>query len=168
MKYVVSVSGQDIELSVERVGESIQVALGDGALPADLVRVGSSPVYSLILGGRSYEVSIHPRNGGYEVVLGGETYVARVLDERAMRMAAAAGMAGDERSAEVVKAPMPGVVVGISVEEGSEVSAGQGVVTLEAMKMENELKSEAGGVVKEVRVEIGQGVTQGEVLVVIE
>ena len=111
MKYVVSIAGEDIELLVERTGECVEVAVGDRSHTADLVRVGSSPVYSLILGGRSYEVSIHSRNGGYEVALGGEIYAARVLDERAVRMAAAAGISGDEKASEIIKAPMPGVVV---------------------------------------------------------
>jgi propionyl-CoA carboxylase alpha chain len=63
---------------------------------------------------------------------------------------------------------MPGVVIGIAVAVGDAVEAGQGVLTLEAMKMENELKSSAAGVVKQIKVEVGQGVAQGEPLVVIE
>ncbi len=168
MRYVVHVGGDEIDLSVDRTDDGVAVTLGDRVEVADLVRVGSTPVYSMILGGRSYEVSVHRRNGEYEVVLGGETFSVRVLDERAMRMAAAAGGGPDEKAVEVVKAPMPGVVIGIAVEVGHEVSSGQGVVTLEAMKMENELKSETGGVVKEIRVELGQGVSQGETLIVIE
>jgi biotin carboxyl carrier protein len=121
----------------------------------------------MILGDRSYEVSVHRKNGEYEVVLEGETYAARVLDERAVRIAAAGG--GEEaQSGETVRAPMPGVVVGVAVEVGAEVAPGQGVVTLEAMKMENELKSAGGGTVREINVAVGQGVAQGEILVVIE
>ena len=168
MKYVVRMSGQELELSVERAEEGAIVAMGDRVERADLVRVGSSPVYSLILGGRSYEVSVHLRNGSYEVVLGGETYVARVLDERAMLLAAAGGGGDDEWAGESVTAPMPGVVVAVAVSVGDEVAPGQGVVTLEAMKMENELKTASGGVVREVHVEPGQGVAQGEALILIE
>lgn len=168
MKYVVSISGEDVELSVDRTEDGTAVALGGDKRVADLVRVGASPVYSLLLGGRSYEISVHKRNGDYEIVLGGETYVARVLDERALMMAAASGPGKDEKAGEVLRAPMPGVVVGVAVEVGAEVVAGQGVVTLEAMKMENELRSAAGGVVKDVRVKVGQGVVQGETLIVIE
>jgi biotin carboxyl carrier protein len=168
LKYVVNMTGEAIELSIDRSDSGTTVTLGDRTVTADLVRVGSSPLYSLILDGRSYEISVHGRNGGLELVLGGETYVARVLDERALRMAAASADSEDERSVEVVKAPMPGVVVGVAVAVGSEVSPGEGVVTLEAMKMENELRSEAGGVVREVHVEVGQGVSQGEALIVIE
>ncbi|MFH1690789.1 MAG: biotin/lipoyl-containing protein [Candidatus Eisenbacteria bacterium] len=85
-----------------------------------------------------------------------------------MRIAEATGDTGGQQSGETVHAPMPGIVVGIAVEVGSEVQPGQGVVTLEAMKMENELTSAVEGVVKEIKVEIGQGVSQGEPLLVIE
>jgi biotin carboxyl carrier protein len=168
LKYQVDIAGERIELEVERGDGGPSIRIADRSEPFDLVRVGSSPVYSLILGNRSYEISVHRRNGAYEIVLGGETYRATVMNERAVRMAAASSLGGDGKAGELIKAPMPGIVVGISVEAGGVVSPGAGVVTLEAMKMENELKSGAGGVVKEVRVEVGQGVAQGEVLVVIE
>ncbi|MBD3348663.1 MAG: acetyl-CoA carboxylase biotin carboxyl carrier protein subunit [Candidatus Eisenbacteria bacterium] len=122
----------------------------------------------MTLGGRSYEFSAHPRNGRYEIVLDGEPYTASVMDERAKLIAEATGTGAALEGGETIAAPMPGVVVGVEVEEGGNVAPGQGVVTLEAMKMENELKCETGGVVKEVRVSVGQGVAQGEVLVVIE
>jgi pyruvate carboxylase subunit B len=168
LRYLVTIDGEDFELEVDRSNGGTEVRLGDRTERADLVRIGGSPVYSLILGDSSYEISVHQRNGDLEIVVGGQTYTARVLDERAMKIAAAGGGAAEGAAGEVVKAPMPGVVVGVAVGVGDEVSAGQGVVTLEAMKMENELKSASGGTVREVRVEVGQGVSQGEPLVVIE
>jgi len=167
VKYQVEIADETIELEVEKTDEGAKVTVGDETQPADLVRIGRSPIYSLILGDRSFEVSVHRRDKIYQIVLDGATYDARVMDERALRLAAAGG-ADEEVRGEVVKAPMPGIVVGIAVEVGGTVEPGQGVVTLEAMKMENELKSAAGGVVKEIKVEVGQGVTQGEDLVVIE
>jgi pyruvate carboxylase subunit B len=168
VRYLVQIDGADFELEVDRSNGDTEVRLGDRSAQADLVRIGRSPVYSLVLGGSSHEISVHRRNGDLEIVLGGQTYTARVLDERAMKIAAAGGGAAEGAAGEVVKAPMPGVVVGIAVGVGDQVSAGQGIVTLEAMKMENELKSASGGTVKEIRVEVGQGVSQGEPLVVIE
>ena len=168
MKYVVQILGQDVGLDIEHGAGGIAVTVEGRTRKADLVRVGHSPVYSLLLGDRSYEFSAHRRNGSYEIVLGGESYSVRVLDEHAMLIAAASAGAPEAEGGEVVAAPMPGVVVGIEVEEGASVTQGQGVVTLEAMKMENELRCERGGVVKEIRVKVGQGVAQGEALVVIE
>jgi pyruvate carboxylase subunit B len=168
VRYRVRIADEDIDLEVRHSGDSTEVSVGDRTLSADLVRIAGSPVYSLLLDGNSYEVSSHRRNGRFELVIGGENYHASVMDERAMRIAEATGDAGEQQSGETVHAPMPGIVVGIAVEVGSEVQPGQGVVTLEAMKMENELKVAVGGVVKDIRVEVGQGVSQGEPLVVIE
>jgi pyruvate carboxylase subunit B len=167
VKYQVEIADRKIELEVEKSDEGAKVTLGDETQPVDLVRIGRSPVYSLLLGDKSFEVSVHRKDRIYQIVLDGSTYDARVMDERALRLAAAGG--GDEEvRGEVLRAPMPGIVVGIAVEVGGTVEPGEGVVTLEAMKMENELKSAGGGVVKEIKVEVGQGVTQGEDLVVIE
>lgn len=168
MRYRVRVGDEDIDLEVRRSGDATEVAVGGRVVAADLVRIARSPVYSLLLDGRSYEVSVHRRNGRFDLVIGGESYEAHVMDERAMRIAEATGDTGAQQSGETVLAPMPGVVIGVSVAPGDTVAPGQGVVTLEAMKMENELKSAVGGVVREVRVEVGRGVAQGEPLVVIE
>ena len=168
MKYSVRIAEEDIELEVRHSGDATEVVVGDRVLTADLVRIAGSPVYSLVLDGRSHEVSVHRRDRRFELVIGGESYHADVMDERAMRIAEATGDVGDVQSGETVLAPMPGVVVGLSVAVGDTVKPGQSVMTLEAMKMENELKSAVEGVVKEVKVEVGQGVAQGEPLVVIE
>jgi biotin carboxyl carrier protein len=168
MKYSVRIAEEDIELEVRHSGDATEVVVGDRVLTADLVRIAGSPVYSLVLDGRSHEVSVHRRDRRFELVIRGESYDADVMDERAMRIAEATGDVGDVQSGETVLAPMPGVVVGLSVAVGDTVKPGQSVMTLEAMKMENELKSAVEGVVKEVKVEVGQGVAQGEPLVVIE
>jgi len=167
VKYVVRIGGEDIGVVVERTASGLEVTSGGETRAADLVRVGPSPVYSLLLGDRSYEFSVNRRDGVHEIVLHGETYAAKVLDEHALLIAAASLGGQEGGGGETVAAPMPGIVVGISVEVGARVEAGRGVVTLEAMKMENELRCERGGVVKEVRVKVGQGVAQGEPLTVI-
>jgi len=168
VKYKVRIAEEDIELEIRHSGDATDVVVGDRMLQADLVRIAGSPVYSLILDGKSYEVSVHRRNGRFELVIDGESYDATVLDERAMRIAEATGDVGAKQSGETVLSPMPGIVVGIAVAVGDAVTPGQSVATLEAMKMENELKSAVEGVVKEIKVEVGQGVAQGEPLVVIE
>ena len=168
MKYKVGIEDETVELEVKHAGDETQVLLGDRVLTADVVRIGGSPVYSLVLDGKSYEVSVHRREGTFELVLGGESYDALVMDERAMRIAEATGDVAGQQSGETIMAPMPGVVVGVAVAVGDTVSPGQGVMTLEAMKMENELKSSVEGVVKEIKAEVGQGVAQGEPLLVIE
>jgi pyruvate carboxylase subunit B len=168
LKYKVRVADRDVEFEIRHSGDVTEVVIGDRTLVADLVRISGSPVYSLLLDGQSYEVSVHRRDGRFDLALRGEAYHANVMDERAMRIAEATGESLLAQSGETILAPMPGVVVGIDVSEGDTVEPGQGIVTLEAMKMENELKCGVGGVVKKIHVEVGRGVTQGEALVVIE
>jgi len=168
VKYRVRIAEEDIDLEVLHSGDTTEVTVGDRTRTADLVRIAGSPVYSLVLDGKSYEVSVHRRDGRFELVIGGENYDVHVMDERAMRIAEATGDVEGTQSGETVLAPMPGVVVGVAVAVGDTVTAGQGVMTLEAMKMENELKSAVDGVVTGIKVEVGQGVAQGEPLMVIE
>jgi biotin carboxyl carrier protein len=168
VKYKVNVADKDVEFEIVHSGDTAEVVIGDRRLVADLVRISGSPVYSLLLDGQSYEVSVHRRNGRFDLALRGEAYHANVMDERAMRIADATGESLLAQSGETILAPMPGIVVALDVSVGDTVEPGQGVVTLEAMKMENELKCAIGGVVRKINVEVGKGVSQGEPLVVIE
>jgi biotin carboxyl carrier protein len=88
-----------------------------------------------------------------------------VLDERARHIRSLTGGGERARGPAVLKAPMPGLVVRVQVEAGQPVAAGAGVVVLEAMKMENELRAAAAGVVRIVRVRPGEAVEKGQVLV---
>ncbi|HKT39155.1 MAG TPA: acetyl-CoA carboxylase biotin carboxyl carrier protein subunit, partial [Ktedonobacterales bacterium] len=96
----------------------------------------------------------------------GQVYRVRLADERARTLASLAGGAHASGDANI-RAPMPGLVSHVLVEEGVEVQRGQAVVVLEAMKMENDLPAPRAGVVKSLRVSKGQAVNQGDLLAVI-
>jgi biotin carboxyl carrier protein len=96
----------------------------------------------------------------------GETYRIRVEEETRYLIRTRGGTAGG--GGQVLKAPMPGRVVLIEVTVGQRVQKGDGLVILEAMKMENEFRASSEGTVKEIRVEVGQAVNPGDVLLVIE
>jgi pyruvate carboxylase subunit B len=104
-------------------------------------------------------------DGGWELVAGGEVIRAQVVDERTRAIRALTASAHPAGGVHAVKAPMPGLVVRVEVEAGATVQAGQGVVVLEAMKMENELASPIGGTVTTIRVTPGQAVEKGAILV---
>jgi biotin carboxyl carrier protein len=134
---------------------------------------GTGGRYSLIIAGKSYEVFARRLNKpdekdghAYEIQIAGQRFEVHVEDEREKTLASSA-MAGRESSEAIVRAPMPGLVLGVLVDVGTSVEREQTVVVLEAMKMENNLASPMGGKVKEVRVSKGQTVNQGDVLVVI-
>ncbi len=103
---------------------------------------------------------------GDGVVIGGRRYGFEVFDPRSLqgRRGGGAGAEGPRP----VKAPMPGRVVRVLVEAGDDVTEGQGVVVIEAMKMQNELKSPKGGRVARIGVAVGDTVGAGDVLVVVE
>jgi biotin carboxyl carrier protein len=146
--------GPDGELRVRVDGEPLPV---DGRLPA-------SGAGSLLIGAVSYAVEVAGEGGDLHVTVDGEAFLVRVEapGRRARSGSVAAGTAGQR-----LRAPMPGKVVAVLVDVGQRVEPGAGLVVLEAMKMENEFRATAAGVVAEVPVAPGQAVNAGELLVVI-
>jgi biotin carboxyl carrier protein len=136
---------------------------------AQMALLPGTHVRSLTVDGRSHTLSAKPgeRRGRWQIALGRERFTVDAVDERTRAIREMTG--GAEAEAEkVVIAPMPGLVVKIEVEVGQAVKAGQGVVIVEAMKMENELKAPADGVVAKVLVEERQTVDKGATLIVLE
>ena len=165
MKYIVTVLEREVEVEVD--GERVTVA--GRAFPATLGAVPGTPVRQLLIDGRSVAVAIEGTGGGrWALTRHGERHEVEVLDERARHIRSLTGGSERARGAAVLKAPMPGLVVRVQVETGQSVSGGAGVVVLEAMKMENELRAAAPGVVAAVRVRPGEAVEKGQVLVEFE
>ncbi|TET69182.1 MAG: biotin/lipoyl-binding protein, partial [Candidatus Zixiibacteriota bacterium] len=102
------------------------------------------------------------------VYLRGHRIICRVEEERKARLARLAGEREEERAQKTLQAQMPGLVAKILVSPGQEVKEGQGVVVVEAMKMQNELKAPREGTVKEIRVKEGEAVEKDQVLVTFE
>jgi biotin carboxyl carrier protein len=143
-------------------GDGAVDCLVDGQAVAVDVRTLRPGVMSLVVKGRQHRCVLD-RDG---VVIGGRRFAFEVQDPRSLqgRRGAGAGVEGPRP----VKAPMPGRVVRLLVEAGDEVAEGQGVVVIEAMKMQNELKSPKTGRVVRVAVAVGDAVGSGDVLAVVE
>jgi pyruvate carboxylase subunit B len=143
-------------------------ALGDQTLAPHLLPAGDDH-YVLTLGERRHEVTVEARDGDRLTLrVDGHRFEARVQDERSLMLEELGVGSSDSAAEREVKAPMPGLVRGLLVAEGDRVDAGQGLVILEAMKMENELKAAGAGVVAAVRVAEGDAVARGDVLVEID
>ncbi len=162
MKYFVTIGGREFEVELD--GDRITL---DGAPhQADLSRLPGTPLSLLHLAGRSHLVALlREGKGSWRVDHLGESYQAEVMDERTrhIRQLTGAGIARGGPTS--LKAPMPGMVVRYLIEPGQQVAEGQGLAVLEAMKMENELRAPAAGVVASLRVPAGSAVEKGAVLV---
>jgi acetyl/propionyl-CoA carboxylase alpha subunit len=139
----------------------LECVVDGGAIAAD-ARMLQPGVMSLLIEGRQYRCVLD----GDGVLIGGRRFAFEVNDPRSLqgRRGAGVGAAGPR----AIKAPMPGRVVRVLAAVGDEVAEQQGVIVIEAMKMQNELKSPKAGKVVRVAVAVGDTVGAGDVLVVIE
>lgn len=159
-----TLAGRTVRVEVRGQAGRYQVILDGEPLDVDFQPIGRA-FASLIVDGRSYEAGLVPSRDGCTVVLTGATFDVELKD--AARGAAAspgARTAGPFR----LQAPMPGKVVRLLVEAGQQVEAGQGLLVMEAMKMENELKAPRAARVREVHVSERQAVETGALLLVLE
>lgn len=162
MKYVTTVN--DKEYTIEIV-DNHHIRIGDRLIPVNFEAVSGQPVFSLISDGKSYESFIYEGDEDHwQVLLRGRLFQAKVEDEREKRLRVAAGGGVSEGGEFLLKAPMPGLVVAVPIEEGQEVEKGQVLMILESMKMQNELKAPRAGRVERIRVKAGESVEQKQTL----
>jgi biotin carboxyl carrier protein len=163
MKYVTILNGRQFEIEIDKDG---RLTVNGEARDVDFLTLSPS-LYSIIRDDESFEVVIEERDDGIEVQIRGQLFTGVVLDERAQLLASRRGGIGAESGEISIKAPMPGMIVAVPVQEGQAVTAGQTVVILESMKMQNELKSPRAGTVQRVSTSAGQSVEQGKLLITI-
>lgn len=167
MDLVVQFEDREEKVRVEKLGTSeYEVQVGDRSYRVDAKESGD--VWSLLLDGEQHEVAV-AREGAnaFRVGTRGDSEAVAVYDPLEFEVLASTGGAGAS-GAQRVEAMMPGRVVKILAGVGDAVTVGQGVVVLEAMKMENEIVAEAEGVLGELAVEEGQAVEAGDLLFVVE
>jgi pyruvate carboxylase subunit B len=166
VKYFVRLNGEEHEVALDSTG----VHAAGNEVAAHVVPIDGTPVRMVTIGDAVHRVVVRPgaTRGSYTLWLDGWRFEAEALDERTRAIrelsAASAGPAGPAP----LKAPMPGLIVRIHVEVGVEVQAGQGLVVMEAMKMENELRAPAAGRVRAIVVTPGTAVEKGAVLIELE
>jgi biotin carboxyl carrier protein len=166
MKYEIVINGAQRRVEfTPRTDETSRVAFRvDGRLvEADTIRI-SRGAYSIFIGGRSLEVTAEESSGGLLLRTNGREFQVEVIDPRSWRRGRGAGIELEGRQQLV--APMPGKIVRVLVATGEQVTAGQGLLVIEAMKMQNEIRSPKSGTVEKLARE-GQTVNAGEVLVIV-
>ena len=168
MNYEVSEKkGEAVTVALRETGEGqYEVTSGGETVHVDAVRSGPT-VYSIIEDGKQFEAMVDERGAhGFDVLVGGRLFHLESVDERTRMLAGSAVVV--TTGPQTVAAEMPGKVVKVNVAAGAEVAEGEGVIILEAMKMENEIPSPIDGILKELAVSEGQTVEAGDVLFVVE
>jgi biotin carboxyl carrier protein len=164
MLFDATVDGRTIRVEVRAREGGYLVTLDGRAMEVDHQETGPHFV-SLLIGDRSYEAGLEKRPDGYNVVLAEDVLYVELRG--ASQGASAAPRKAETGPARIV-APMPGRLVRLLVEPGQQVEAGAGLVVIEAMKMENELRSPRAGRIAELAVREGQAVETAALLVVVE
>jgi biotin carboxyl carrier protein len=167
MTYEVTIDGKmhRVELLTHGPEARMRFRLDGRELNLDAVEAGRD-VLSLLIDGRAWEVKRERVGSEMHLMIAGERYEAEVRDPRSFRgrKAAGAGLEGPKK----LVSPMPGKVVRVLVAAGAEVEAGQGVIVVEAMKMQNEIKSPKKGTVSRIIATEGATVNAGEALAIVE
>ncbi len=164
MRYIVTADERTYEIEIN---QDNQILFDDEIVDIDVAVAGEGGLYSLLVNNESFEAMVEQRGDTWFVLMRGNMYEISVVDQRTQLLRARAGAVVPETGEIAIKAPMPGLVVSIPVEIGQEVVAGDNLVILESMKMENELKAPRSGTVERINVKPKESVDQGQVLVVI-
>jgi biotin carboxyl carrier protein len=165
MKYTACINEKTYEIEI---GANNAVLINGEPHNADFQSIDGTTLYSLLLDNLSWEFLVERNGDQYRVLIDGELHVVDVQDERTRKLAKAEAKSAGATGEVALKAPMPGLVRAVNVNVGDAVATKQGVVILEAMKMENELRIPRAGTVKEIRVKPGDKVDQGQVLLIVK
>ena len=166
MKYFVTVGGKEHEVNID--GDA--VTLDGVTLRAHVEDLQGTPITIVTIGNEVHRVVARrgEEKGQYTLSVGGHRVQAEALDDRSRTIRKLTGASAKTSGPAHLHAPMPGLIVRINVAEGDAVAAGQGLVVMEAMKMENELRASAAGRVKRVAVAAGSAVEKGALLLEME
>ncbi len=166
MTYDVLVDGKTHRVELTR-GEKLWSCKIDGQEMEVDAALTARDVLSVLVGGKAYEIKRERSlQGELHMVIGSARYAVDVQDPRSLRTRRA--VAGADTGPQKIKAAMPGKIVRILVGENQEVKAGQGVIVMEAMKMQNEMKSPKDGRVKKILTAEGSVVNAGDTLAIIQ
>ncbi|MGA9526950.1 MAG: biotin/lipoyl-containing protein [Terriglobales bacterium] len=165
MVYEVVVAGKQYRLELDKADAGWRCRLNGNEIRVDAV-LPRRDVLSLIVDGQAFEIKREQTANDLHMWVGSARYAVELRDPRSLR--GRQGLAQDEKGPRKIVAPMPGRVVRMLVAEQSEVAAGQGILVVEAMKMQNEIKSPKKGIVKKIVPAAGAAVNAGDVLAIVE
>jgi biotin carboxyl carrier protein len=165
MIYDVAIDGKRYRLELERVEAGWHCRLDGREIQVDAV-LARRDVLSVLIGGKAYEIKREHTSTDMHLWVGSVRYLAELHDPRSLR--GRRGTAADEKGPRKLLAPMPGKVVRVLIGEEQPVEAGQSILVVEAMKMQNEIKSPKKGIVQKIVAAEGANVNAGDVLAIVE
>jgi biotin carboxyl carrier protein len=166
MTYEVTIDGKLYHVELTRAGAALEVKVDGKPIAVDAM-LAERDVLSLLVDGRSYDIKREHTAANEHVIVRGISFTSEVRDPRSFRARQAAA-AGSTDGPKKLVSPMPGKVVRVLAPAGTKVEAGQGVIVVEAMKMQNEIKSPKAGTVQKIAAQEGSAVNAGEVLAIVE
>src|SRR5579862_4035308 len=166
MTYDVVVDGKTHRVELSREGNLWSCKVDGQQIDVD-AQLTARDILSALVDGKAYEIKRERSlQGELHMVIGSARYAVDVQDPRSLRTRRT--IAGAESGPQKIKAPMPGKIVRVLVAENDEVKAGQGVIVMEAMKMQNEMKSPKDGKIQKILIAEGSAVNAGDTLAIIE
>lgn len=166
MKQIVEISGRRFEVELPPAGHLGSAVIDGLSITFDLYSATPGCPASLLVEGRSYALESDFDGNLWRFSINGDEFAARVSDERREALSLLTGATGDRAfGAGELRAPMPGLVVKLLVAAGDRIAQGQGVIVVEAMKMENEIGAPLDGVVGQCHIQPGQAVEKGQILI---
>jgi biotin carboxyl carrier protein len=164
MTYQIAIDGKSYRLDLSQAEGRWSCRVDGREVEVDAV-LARPNVLSLRLGNKAYEVKCERVGGDVHIWVGSRRFAAEVRDPRSLR---SRSRAVDDHGPKKLTAPMPGKVVRILLSQGAEVEAGAGILVVEAMKMQNEVKSPKKGMIQKILVSEGAAVNAGDVLAIVE
>ena len=162
MKFEVRIDSRKCTVELMREAGRWQISLDGKAVDADALEIAPN-IFSILLNGESHEIRITPTPAGpLTLQTAHHEFTAEVIDPRAWRGRRHGALEAEGR--QQILAPMPGKIIRVLIQVGEKVEAGQGLLVVEAMKMQNEIRSPKSGTVERLLVKEGQPVNAGEAL----
>ena len=168
MKLIAGLNNEKHEIALEQTGEKVFAGIDDRTYELE-VSEPEPNVYLFKHNGKIFEVFVSPNeksNEAFRVNIANHYFEIKITDPKRLRGTNAE--TGEIEGIAEIKTAMPGKIVRVLVEQGAEVRTGDGIIVVEAMKMQNEMKSPKDGVIKEIRFSEGATVNADDVLAVIE
>jgi len=169
MNYLVTIQDNIYQVEITQNSQDYTAKIDAVEHRVECQRIGNLQLFTLLLGNRAFDFELYEKHGP-EISIGysGRTFNCLVEDERLARLKSFINHRTEKKGESVLKSAMPGLIVAIEVKEGQHVRTGQGLMIMEAMKMENELKATFDARIKEIKVKEKQAVEKDEVLIVFE